>query len=231
MALNLKKSGDENSEPITEKKSINLNKSGESTKSNLDLSKEKNISSEKSTVNDKSSTSGEKKKSPLSIVLLIIGLIVIGGGIFWFKNQKSHTPAVEEAPITNNDNDAALTNQPSSATPESEKPLEAEATATINSEPTNVESASGSTNGNSTVNNDNINTSVPVASASANNQSTSNTTSPSVTTAKPMGTLEEKARQVIDGAFGNNEARRLALGSEYAEIQAKVNELYRTGKN
>lgn len=42
-----------------------------------------------------------------------------------------------------------------------------------------------------------------------------------------QGSLEEKARQVISGAFGNGADRKQALGEDYAEIQAKVNEIYK----
>jgi outer membrane biosynthesis protein TonB len=44
------------------------------------------------------------------------------------------------------------------------------------------------------------------------------------------GSIEEKARRVIRGRYGNGIDRKQALGSEYNEIQAKVNEWYRSGK-
>lgn len=43
--------------------------------------------------------------------------------------------------------------------------------------------------------------------------------------------VEEKAKQVIRGDFGNGKERKLALGPEYGVIQAKVNEMYRYGLN
>lgn len=43
------------------------------------------------------------------------------------------------------------------------------------------------------------------------------------------GTLEEKAKRVIRGDFGNGQVRKDRLGDEYAEIQSKVNEMYRNG--
>lgn len=42
----------------------------------------------------------------------------------------------------------------------------------------------------------------------------------------PNGSIEEKARQVIRGDFGNGLDRKNALGSEYNAIQSKVNEIY-----
>lgn len=43
------------------------------------------------------------------------------------------------------------------------------------------------------------------------------------------GSLEDKARQVICGDFGNGAERREKLGDQYSEIQSKVNEMYREG--
>lgn len=43
------------------------------------------------------------------------------------------------------------------------------------------------------------------------------------------GSLEDKARQVIRGDFGNGAERREKLGAQYYEIQSKVNEMYRAG--
>lgn len=45
----------------------------------------------------------------------------------------------------------------------------------------------------------------------------------------PEGTLEEKAKLVIRGDFGNGEERKIKLGSEYSAIQGKVNEMYAKG--
>lgn len=42
-------------------------------------------------------------------------------------------------------------------------------------------------------------------------------------------TIEEKAKRVIMGAFGNGIERKNALGDEYREIQNKVNEMHRNG--
>lgn len=45
----------------------------------------------------------------------------------------------------------------------------------------------------------------------------------------PVGTIEEKAKLVIRGDFGNGEERKMKLGSEYSAIQNKVNEMYAKG--
>lgn len=45
----------------------------------------------------------------------------------------------------------------------------------------------------------------------------------------PLLTIEEKAKLVIRGDFGNGEERKNKLGSEYSVIQNKVNEMYAKG--
>lgn len=62
--------------------------------------------------------------------------------------------------------------------------------------------------------------------------STTVKTDPSSTSAPtlPQGSLEEKAKRVIRGDFGNGSERKEALGSEYNVIQSKVNEMYRKGE-
>ena len=50
-----------------------------------------------------------------------------------------------------------------------------------------------------------------------------------VATIPMSGNVEENARRVIRGDFGNGQERKDKLGSAYAEIQSKVNEMYRQG--
>ena len=55
-------------------------------------------------------------------------------------------------------------------------------------------------------------------------------TKPSSSTSVPVsGDVEENARRVIRGDFGNGQERRDKLASSYSEIQGKVNEMYRQG--
>jgi len=56
----------------------------------------------------------------------------------------------------------------------------------------------------------------------------SHSTTPSVTVSS--GTLEQEAKYVIRGNYGNGADRKRALGSEYDAIQSKVNEMYRNGE-
>lgn len=56
------------------------------------------------------------------------------------------------------------------------------------------------------------------------------TTKPFSATSDPVsGDVEENARRVIRGDFGNGQERKDKLGSSYSEIQGKVNEMYRQG--
>lgn len=55
------------------------------------------------------------------------------------------------------------------------------------------------------------------------------TRSSSATSASVSGDVEENARRVIRGDFGNGQERKDKLGSSYSEIQGKVNEMYRHG--
>lgn len=43
----------------------------------------------------------------------------------------------------------------------------------------------------------------------------------------PTGSIDEQARQVIKGTYGNNPVRRHKLGADYHAIQKRVNELMR----
>lgn len=53
--------------------------------------------------------------------------------------------------------------------------------------------------------------------------------STTATSSQTQGSVEERARKAIRGDFGNGAARKQALGGDYAAIQRKVNEIYRTG--
>jgi hypothetical protein len=61
---------------------------------------------------------------------------------------------------------------------------------------------------------------------STNTESSEN---PQTESALPRDTLEEKAKRVIRGNYGNGINRKNALGSEFRVIQNRVNELYKTG--
>lgn len=68
-----------------------------------------------------------------------------------------------------------------------------------------------------------------VPPASQANSSLAKHTTMQETSTPVNGNIEENARKVIRGDFGNGQTRKDKLGSSYAEIQGKVNEMYRQG--
>lgn len=64
----------------------------------------------------------------------------------------------------------------------------------------------------------------PAQSKPAATQTTKSSTSVPVS-----GDVEQNARRVIRGDFGNGQVRKERLGSSYSEIQGRVNEMYRQG--
>ena len=80
---------------------------------------------------------------------------------------------------------------------------------------------------------DNSGTSAPVADASVKSDPSTGgsvrQTNP-VPVVNPTGAVDEEAREVIRGKYGNGNVRKRNLGSRYAEIQSKVNEMYRNGQ-
>jgi len=67
-------------------------------------------------------------------------------------------------------------------------------------------------------------------SSSENGQTIRKTTTDNTPASSTLqGTINEKAKQVIRGKYGNGIARKKALGSEYKVIQRRVNEMYRKG--
>lgn len=69
----------------------------------------------------------------------------------------------------------------------------------------------------------------PAKNAQSKPATTETTKSFSTSSAPVNGDVEENARRVIRGDFGNGQERRDKLGSSYSEIQGKVNEMYRQG--
>lgn len=220
MALNLNKGDDNNSKPSTEKKGLNLSKSSDTAKEKPELTIDNPLPADDSKLSN--IQTGAKKKSPALFITLAI--ISIGIGVFWFMNKNN-------------------TNQN-----KTETAISTVVTETVPSE-ANKKQTSQSTDNNNTNAGDNVQTveviSTPTSStvspntpANTNLNSTERVTTktnqnsttnlvPSSTSMLPIGSIEDKARQVISGAFGNGADRKKALGDEYAAIQSKVNELYR----
>ena len=175
MALNLNKGDENNAKPDSEKKGLNLNKSNETSKSSLNLSKDK-VEPKLPPSSPTEPQTGEKKKSPLLFITAAVA--IIGFGIFMYTNKTTiddvppPTPAPAETTIEESAPAETTTEEPAPAETTTEEPAPAE---------------------------------TPILT----------------------GTIEEKARKVISGGFGVGAERKRNLGAEYAEIQAKINEIYR----
>lgn len=171
MALNLNKEDENNSKPSTEKKGLNLSKSDNSGKENLNLNNDRPSSGDYSS--SPNTQTNAKKKSP--VLFIMAAVVFVGLGVFWFMNNQTTPTPPPIPPTPNNDKRTDKGSTPPPDTPIQlggpEKPKE------------------------------------PTPGLS--------------------GTIEEKAKVVISGSFGNGAERKKALGDEYAEIQAKINEIYR----
>lgn len=65
------------------------------------------------------------------------------------------------------------------------------------------------------------------ASASASSTSTSAPTTAAAPAQAPTSSVEQTAREVMRGVYGNGQVRKDQLGSRYAKVQRRVNQIYR----
>ena len=231
MAMNLNKGGEENSKPSTEKKGLNLSKSGDAVKTGLNLSKEESVAKQATSAKSGTNEPSPKKKNP--VIFILLAVLIVGGGLFWFLNIGITTP--EQTSNTNGDN--TVTSAPAQIE---------ETVSTDNT--TNNQGQDNSVSPSTDASSDNSVSSSPECDASASsnnvtksnsvensnstpskNQSSSSNSAPSAIT--PGGSIDEMVNQVLRGDFGNGLKRKQALGEEYAIIQAKVNEFYRNKNN
>jgi preprotein translocase subunit SecF len=176
----------------------------------------------------------ESKKPNKFIWLAILGVVIIGGifGLKQLNQSNDTTDGVEEVVVSEDVNGTTVT-------PKNEVVSKGEVE--------NITSTDNSSSEQSDVSNENE--SVTNATTSVEKNVTSKTKSkedPNVTkeaasndnsksngnpiksgTVAVQGSVEEKVKQVIRGDFGNGLERKQALGEDYAEIQAKVNEIYK----
>ena len=124
------------------------------------------------------------------------------------QNQEGETPA-----------DAATAENPSGDTPANDAPA-GEPPATPRQKTDAEAPASGSTPASPSA-------SQPVQDKpKVNSVQSKEVTGPSSAT----GAIEEEAKEVIRGKYGNGDVRKRNLGDRYTEIQNKVNEMYRNGQ-
>ena len=170
------------------------------------------------------SSNGKGKKLGVLIVIVVIAVVAF----FLLKPDNSgndvsvSSPATSETVAQNADNDQIQ---------EAEQPI-SESTSNEESTPVVEEDKSNKEAGDN-------NKPTTTSEQEGKTQTTSETTNQtkdvaSETTQKkeaiPVGSsIEEKAKLVIRGDFGNGDERKEKLGSEYSAIQNKVNEMYAKG--
>lgn len=171
------------------------------------------------------SGSGNGKKLGVLIVLAVIAVVAF----FLLKPENSGNDVSVSSPATS---EAVAQNTDNAQKQEVEQPV-SESTPNEESTPVVEEDKS-----NNEVSDNNGNKPANVSEQEEKTQATTETRTQtkeiaSKTTQKeeaiPVGSIEEKAKLVIRGDFGNGEERKMKLGSEYSAIQNKVNEMYAKG--
>ena len=176
----------------------------------------------------------EKKSNTGKVIGGLVAAAAIIAGIFFFINNKEgergndSTPTEVIAQNTENQNEgndalAAETSKEDASAESNGVPAngsEASVAENTDKSPANTTSSANHAKAN-----DN-----QVAEPALSKPAATQTTKPfSATSAPVSGDVEENARRVIRGDFGNGQERKDKLGSSYSEIQGKVNEMYRQG--
>lgn len=198
---------------------------------------------------DAHTTQSNNKSNTGKIVGSIVAAAAIIAGIFFFINNKESeggndgTPTEVIAQNTENQNDG--NDAPAAETSNKDASAESKGVPANGSEAPAAENADESpaipsSSANPAKANDNqvaerpakrnpATIAEPAKPAKSKPASTETTKPFSATSAPVSGDVEENARRVIRGDFGNGQERRDKLGSSYSEIQGKVNEMFRQG--
>lgn len=187
----------------------------------------------------------EKKSNTGKVIGGLIAAAIIAGIFFFINNKESEggndsTPTEAIAQNTENQdkgNDApAAENSNEDASVESNgvpaNGSEAPVAENTDKSPANTTSSANhaKTNDNQVAEQPTKQNPATIAEpAQSKPAATQPTRSSSATSASVSGDVEENARRVIRGDFGNGQERKDKLGSSYSEIQGKVNEMYRQG--
>lgn len=187
----------------------------------------------------------EKKSNTGKVIGGLIAAAIIVGIFFFINNKESEggndsTPTEAIAQNTENqnkDNDALAaetSNEDASAESNGVPANGSEAPVAENTDksPANTTSSANhaKTNDNQVAEQPTKQNPATIAEpAQSKPAATQPTRSSSATSASVSGDVEENARRVIRGDFGNGQERKDKLGSSYSEIQGKVNEMYRQG--
>ena len=169
------------------------------------------------------------------VAAVVVALLAAGGVYFVRQCGADRTPSVATA----GQNDSVVVDSvPAAASPSgggaaaSEGTGEAAPAANGKSETTatpTVETSSAKAGGEA-----NSAASAPAASAStssvpasASSTSTSAPTTAATPAQAPKGSVEQTAREVMRGVYGNGQVRKDQLGSRYAKVQRRVNQICR----
>lgn len=190
----------------------------------------------------------EKKSNTGKVIGGLVAVAAIIAVIFFFTNKASedcndNTPTEVIAQNTENQEDGDETNAAESSNEDATADTEGAPANGLDesvAETTDESPASTSSSANPAIANDNQIAEQPAkqnhstiaepAKPAQSKPTATQTTKPTSATSAPVsGDVEENARRVIRGDFGNGQERRDKLGSSYSEIQNKVNEMYRQG--
>ena len=166
----------------------------------------------------------------------LAGLLVLGGGGYYLSQQgdEGDAPVAEVVEPAKSADVAGGENTDANQDEQSTTNANDEVTDNTSNEAAEggAPAQPGQSQGNATLAKDNATTSPATDVSVRNNPSTGGTVSQTNTTptASITGAVEEEAREVIRGKYGNGAVRKRNLGDRYAEIQSKVNEMYRNGQ-
>lgn len=193
-------------------KGINLNKSNNLSKSETTNSKSE--SNESYPLNNKEliKSNTENRKKPILLILIITS--ILGAGLFWIIKKNNKSEITEKPQIID-----SISNNVADTT--SNKVTNTTTKTSIEEQPKEGTGISSSTIASSPVN-------IGVIDKGPKNESDDSSTQSISKYDSPSSSIEEKANKVIKGEYGTGAKRKRALGAEYSEIQAKVNEILRS---
>lgn len=176
---------------------------------------------------------GKKKVVGGLVALAVVGLLGYGAYSLLThsddKNSDTTTEQVEGAAPSNEGDTKDVPNEETAGTPDAENANDSATNDENTTVPSQDEPSSEAAEPKSEPTQDaSVKPAEPTKQSIQSNEIAKQTvtTSQSVTLS---GTLEEKAKDVIRGNYGNGAVRKQKLGDQYDEIQSKVNEMYRNG--
>lgn len=175
------------------------------------------------TTNAKGSKGGVNWKEWLAAFVLAT---LLWGGYHLYSNSQGND-AQDATTVAKTDSTDAQKDSTTKVKPEADGNNVATETANETAAEGSSVSKATTPSSNTSANNTTANTTTDQQTASTDNLGTSSTTEP--TAAEPANSVQETAKDVIRGTYGNGVTRRHKLGSRYEEVQKRVNEMYRQG--